>query len=271
MTTVKANRFILIASLLLAAALTGCSPSPEPGGRIENRESQSALDAILERGSIRVGTTGDYFLSFVDTETGERAGFEIDLVHQLAKDLDLEVEWIQTDWANLVNGIAAGKYDITGAASYNMGRARTAGYTDPVLDYGTIALTTQELVEQFSTWDDVNSPEVTVAVRQGTAFEDLSRVISPDAEVRSIASPATEFQELLSGKAQVALTSSIDAANLVNQYPELRIADLPARVRTPIGMLTPRGDHALINFLNTWIASKEYSGYLEELRTKWNL
>lgn len=260
--------------LVMVILMVGCTPSEggTQGGDSSAAGSRgSALDQILERGSIRVGTTGDYFLSFIDPETGERAGFEIELVQMLAEDLDIEVEWVQTDWANLISGIAAGKYDITGAASYNMGRARSAGYTNPVLDYGTVPLVLAARVGEFSTWEDVNSGGVTVAVRQGTSFEDLSRVIAPEAQITAIASPATEYQEVLTGKADLALTSSIDAANLVSQYPQLAIPDLPARVRTPIGMLTPRGDFTLINFLNTWIASQEYSGALEELRQRWNL
>jgi cyclohexadienyl dehydratase len=87
----------------------------------------SALDRILERGTIRVGTTGDFYMSFIDPETNERRGHDIDLVMKLAEDMEVEVEWVPTDWANLVSGIAAGKYDITTGASFNMGRAKTAG------------------------------------------------------------------------------------------------------------------------------------------------
>jgi cyclohexadienyl dehydratase len=210
-------------------------------------------------------------MSFIDPDTNERRGHDVDLVNKLAEDMGVTVEWVPTDWANLISGVAADKYDITTGASFNMGRAKTAGYTLPVIDVGTVPLVRAVDRNRFADWDDINSPEVVTAARLGTVFEDQARMLVPDSDLRLISQPATEYQEVLSGKADVAVTSLFDAANLVGQFPELAIADVTPAARNAIGLLAARDDQELINYINVWIQMQERNGYFDELRDKWNL
>ncbi len=256
--------------ILLAYAFLIIACAADPDGDSVSSEG-SSLDRILADGVIRVGTTGDYYMSFIDSESGERSGHDIDVVSKLAADMGVEVEWVPTDWANLLSGIVAGKYDITTGASFNMGRAKTAGYTLPIIGVGTVPLVLAENVARYSDWDDVNDPSVIVAARLGTVFEDQARALVPSADLRLISSPATEYQEILAGKADVAVTSLFDATNLVGQYPELAIAPVTPAAQNVIGMLTPRDDQELINYINVWITMQERNGFLEETRRKWNL
>ncbi|MGI9256915.1 MAG: transporter substrate-binding domain-containing protein [Salinispira sp.] len=262
--------------ILLACAflIIACAADPDGGsGSAEGSMSSksSSLDRILADGVIRVGTTGDYYMSFIDSESGERGGHDIDVVSKLAADMGVEVEWVPTDWANLLSGIVADKYDITTSASFNMGRAKTAGYTLPIIGVGTVPLVLAENAARYSDWDDVNDPSVIVAARLGTVFEDQARALVPSADLRLISSPATEYQEVLAGKADVAITSLFDAANLVGQYSELAIAPVTPAAQNAIGILTPRDDQELINYINVWITMQERNGFFEETRRKWNL
>lgn len=94
--------------------------------------AQSRLQEILDKGVLRVGTTGDWNpMTMKDPATNSYRGFDIDVTTELAKDLGVKVEYVATDWKTLVNGITANKYDITGSASLNMSRAKVAGYSQP--------------------------------------------------------------------------------------------------------------------------------------------
>ena len=80
--------------------------------------AESTLNKILSSGVLKAGTTGDFPpFSKRDTATNEYEGFDIDVLKELAKDMDVEIEFVPTDWKTLVNGIVAGNYDITGSAS----------------------------------------------------------------------------------------------------------------------------------------------------------
>ncbi len=257
----------VIALLFAVSCSSGSNGSDNSGG---NKE-RSALQVILERGTIRVGTTGDFNpMSFKDSSTGEYAGYDIDLVKQLASDMGVEVEWVATDWKNLVTGIASGKYDITTGASYNMGRARTAGYTLPVVDVGTVPLTLKKNAGRFSGWDSINKKGVKVAATLGTVFEEQARNLFPDAEIRTVEAPARDYQELLAGRADISVTSNIEASQLIKTYKELAIADVDGpRYGNVIGLLVPQDDEVLKNYIDVWIMMKEKSGFIQSLKDKW--
>ena len=255
----------------LAALLAFLVSCAQVDGDGQASVQASSLDNILEAGVIRIGTTGDFYMSFIDPDTGERRGYDIDVVTKLAADMGVEIDWVSTDWANLLSGIAADKYDITTGASFNMGRAKTAGYTLPIINVGTVPLVRTENISRYASWDDMNRATVKVAARLGTVFEDQAKALVPNASLSLISSPATEYQEVLAGKADVAVTSLFDAANLVGQYAELAIVPVTPAARNAIGLLTPRDDQELINYLNVWIRIQDRNGFFEETRKKWNL
>lgn len=266
------HRYVFLV-LIVVAILAACSEPAADGADTATAApaGTNSLQEILERGVLRVGTTGDFFMSFIDPETGERGGYDIELTTQLAADMGVEIEYVSTDWPSLVSGLAAGRYDITTGASYNPGRARTASYTQPIARVGTVAVIRRADANRFSDWDAINDPGVTVAVRQGSVFQDQAQGITPEAQIRAVAAPATEYQEVLAGRADVAVTSLFDAASLVSDQPSLQIAPVEPRNTNFIGILVPQGHHELRTFIDAWIRAKEYSGFIDGLTEKWNL
>ena len=239
-------------------------------GSVFAQSGESGLQRILESGVIRVGTTGDFRpMSYKDPRTGKYEGFDIELVERLAADIGVKVEWVATDWRNLVSGIAAGKYDITTGASYNMGRAKSAGYTLPVVEVGTVPVIQKRDAAKYRTWEDIDVRGTTVVVTLGTVFEDQVRTMFSQATIKAVESPARDFQEVLSGRANVAITSNIEAANLVAAYPNLAIVPVAPKNSNGIGLLVAQNDQILINYINVWVTMRIYDGYLEQLKRKW--
>ena len=102
--------------------------------------AQSTLDKILQSGTLKVGTTGDFpGWSFKNTTTNEYEGFDIDVAKTLAADMGVEIEFVPTDWKNLVSGVVANKYYMTSSASITTKRAMQAGYSVSYYGTGTVA------------------------------------------------------------------------------------------------------------------------------------
>ena len=267
--------FLIAVAVLLVMLLASCADTAistgDAGVARQGPAASSSLQRILERGVLRVGTTGDFFMSFIDPETGNRGGYDIELTTKLAEDMGVQIEYVSTDWPSLVSGLAAGRYDITTGASFNPGRARTASYTIPIARVGTVAVIRREDAGRLNSWDAMNNPDVRVATRQGSVFEDHARVITPNATIAAVASPATEYQEVLARRADVAITSLFDAASLVRDQQSLQIAGAEPRNTNFIGILVPQSQHELRAFIDAWIRAQESSGYIDELTERWNL
>ena len=233
---------------------------------------QSAIDRVLERGALRVGTTGDFQpMTYLDPETDEYQGYYIDIVRDFAADMGVEIEWVRTTWQDKVAGIAAGRFDIATGASYNMGRARQGAFTHPIAVVGTVPITLQENLDRFSSWQDMNQPDVTVAVTLGTTFDEQAQVFFPNAEIVRPDSGARDYQEIIAGRADVAITSNIEAGSLTDRFENFAIVPVEPRATVPNGMIVDRGDVEWLNYVNAWITMKEYAGYFEEKSQEYGL
>ncbi len=235
--------------------------------------AQSRLHDILDKGVLRVGTTGDWNpMTMKDPATNSYRGFDIDVTTELAKDLGVEVEFVATDWKTLVNGVTANKYDITGSASLNMSRAKVAGYSQPYFYLAFVPVVQKKDLEKFSDWSDFDKAEVKVAATLGTVQEKMVKEFFPSAEHIVIEAPARDFQELLAKRADVSVTSNVEAATLVDKFKQLAIVPVKEpRKPTPIAMLLPQDDQVWINYINHWVELKKTQGFFDRIAEKWGL
>ena len=234
-------------------------------------QAESRLQKILSEGVLRVGTTGDFNpMSIKDPKTRDYKGFDIDLVTQLAQDLKVELELIPTDWKTLVNGILANKYDMTTSASVTPARAMVAGYSDPYIYFGTVPMALAENAVKYNSWADIDQKGVTVAVTLGTSFESQAEAFFKEATIKKVENPAREYQEVLAGRADVSLTSNIEAASLQQTYNNISTINTDAPLTSaPGAFLVAQDDQVWINYLNHWIKKSQSNGMIEKNYNKW--
>ncbi|MEQ6204390.1 transporter substrate-binding domain-containing protein [Sulfitobacter sp. HNIBRBA2951] len=235
--------------------------------------AQSALNEILSEGVLKVGTTGDWNpMTVRDPATNSYVGYDIDIMTQLAADLGVELEMVPTDWKTLVNGVVAGNYHMTGSASISPARLKAAGYSNSYIAVEMFPFTTDDKVGNFSGWDSINKADVKVATTLGTSFEKMVKEWFPDAEIVVVEAPARGFQEVLSGRADVFVTSNIEGSTLLEKFPNVRQVEVSTpRAPTPIAMLLPQTDQVWINYVNSWIELKKTQGFFEQTALKWGL
>ena len=238
-----------------------------------NLLAESRLHKILKTNELRVGTTGDWNpMTMKDPATNEYKGFEIDIVKELAKDMEVTLIFVPTEWKTLVTGIVANKYDISTSASLSAKRALSTGYTNSYFKLATVPLTLKKNLSKFQEWEDINQSNVKVAVTLGTTQEQQAKLIFPKAILNVIESPARDFQEVLAGRSEVHITSNIEAATLVEQYPEMSIVPVSEpKFPTPLAWLTPQDDQIWINYLNHWIEIKKSQGFFSLMMKKYKL
>ena len=255
------------AAIAIAALVTAT------GFSANAQAADSVLDDILSSGKLKFGTTGDWDpMSLKDIATNKYKGYDIDVATELAKDLDVELEFVATDWKTLVQGVTAGLYHMTGSASVSPGRAKAAGYTQSYFSLATVPLTLKKNADRFKDWEDFNKEGISVAATLGTTQETQVKQFFPNATHKIVEAPARDFQEVLAGRADGHITSNVEAYKLVEKYSQMMVVPVKeARARTPIAMLVPQADQVWINYLNTWIQLKKERGFFDELGKKWQL
>ena len=232
---------------------------------------ESRLQSILANGELRVGTTGDWNpMTMIDPNSKERTGFDIDIANALASDMGVKVVFVPTTWKTLVNGVVADKYDVTSSASLSPKRALVAGYSGSYFAVEDVPMMLKKNKGKYNSWEDLNNPSVTVAVTLGTVQEKRAEALFDNSKIIKVSSPARDYQEVLSGRADISMTSNLEAAKLVEQYPELMIVPVQkGKNPTPLAMLLPQSDQVWINYVNHWIILKTERGFFDQLKAKW--
>ncbi len=110
-------------------------------------------------------------------------------------------------------------------------------------------------------------PACGVAVSMGTVFNDQAKAHFPLATIVAVQSPATGFQEVLAGRADVTITSNVEASTLIKRFDQLAInvpgADM--RNKRPFAYVLPLDDVSWLNYVNTWVTLKRIEGYFAGL------
>ncbi len=115
----KFPSLLSIVLLVPALLLSACQAIPaSPSGSVS-----SLAEDVAARGTVRIGVRNDNPpLSFV-TEEGEWVGFDVDLAHAIAAQMDLEPELIVVDGTTRISFLQEGRVDMS-IASMNHTRKR---------------------------------------------------------------------------------------------------------------------------------------------------
>lgn len=235
--------------------------------------ADSVLTDILSKGVLKVGTTGDWNpMAIRDPATNSYKGYDIDIMTELAKDMGVKLEFVATDWKTLVNGIVGGNYHMTGSASISPKRMKVAGFSSSYIAVEILPFTTADKIDRFSGWDSINKPEVAVSATLGTTFEKQVKEWFPNAKIKIVESPALGHMEVISGRADVFVTSNIEGATLMEKFDTIKAIKVE-KARSPalIAMLLPQSDQVWINYVNNWIAIKKERGFFNTIAAKWKL
>jgi len=187
--------------------------------------------------------------------------------------MNLRIEFVATDWRTLTNAVNADQFDIVMAGtSISVARATAAAFTIPWGRTGFVPLVRRRDATRFASWDALNQRNVTIATSLGTTMEVFVQQALPNATMRRVESPARDWQELLGGRVDASVTSTIEAAFLTREYPDLVaiLRDQP-RNTLPMAFMARPDDAAFLRFLDTWVRLRQESGFFDELARKWGL
>lgn len=263
---------LLLSSVMLFACASESSVHNDADASNDEVDKTSRLHKIIDDQVIRVGTTGDYRpFTYLNPDTGEFEGFDIDAAKKLAEDLGVEVEFVQTSWPDLMDDLLDDKFDIgMGGITRTLERQKTAHMSQGYYDFGKSALIHQDNKDKFKSIEDLNKPDVKVGVNPGGTNFDYVEEHLTETEVIIIENNL-EIPEMVAEKeVDVMITETPEALLYAKEDSRL----YPAFVEEPLtnsqmGYIMHQGDPTFHNWIDLWIKEMELSGEFEKLEEKW--
>jgi polar amino acid transport system substrate-binding protein len=255
------NRIAWIAALiLLVFIMAACGPS----------EPTNELEAVQQAGKIVMGTSADYPPFEYYDDAGEMAGFDVDLMNEIAKRMGLEAEIVDMPFDSLIASVQEGKIDISVAAfNYTEERDKTVDFTDAYF-YAEDGF----LVEE-SFADEITAPEEAanyiVGVQTGATADSW---VTENLVEAGLMDEENLFRyermdqaalDVKNGRIDILMTDYIPALALAEQVGGLKVV-FHAEVSTgPVNIITPEGSTELTGELNKIIQDMLDDGFIEDL------
>jgi proton glutamate symport protein len=250
-----------------------------PAGLEAAATGPSDIEEIRRRGVLRACYLRDDFpSSFVNAE-GRLVGFDIELVHRIARTLDLSVEFLpvrgegKQDASRL---LAAGVCDLYASTmAISPRRLEAFTMTAPIYTSSVGLIVPDHARHAFRDWDGIRErgQSVRLAVPDNPEAIDFAQWLLPDAALVPITSLEDQRRMLETGAPGVDALGALseEGAAWALLYPQFSLAVPRPVVFTPQAIGVARGNESLVRVLDAWIAAETASGTIDRLYRYWLL
>ena len=238
---------LLVGIVGVAVLLTGCTGG---GGPDKIRVATDATWAPFE---------------YVDTETEEIVGFDIDLFDAIAERAGLDVEYVNVEWDALLAGMAQGTYDAAiSSITIKPDRLEKMNFSHPYFTAG-------QIIVILKSTTDITGPETlagkAVGVQAGTTGDDLATSIN-GTDVKRYDDIPLAFAALMADQIDAVICDTPVAYGYVDKYAVLLVLG-EVLTTEEYGIAVPKGEEELLEKINTALDELLDEGIIEELTTKW--
>lgn len=243
-------------ALMMLVAMPGMLVAPQ--ARAEN-----TLDKILKEKKIRVAIdVGNPPFGILD-KNGQPDGSDVAVARQMAKDMGVEIEFVQVPSTGRIPSLLAGRADVTVASiSVTTDRAKAVMYCNP---NGALSIV---IFGPKST--AIATPADLVGKRIG-----ITRATLEEATVPKMAPKGTNIvwfdeigatiQALLSGQVDAVAMTSFAGKTVADGNPEKQIETKLTVTTAFYAPIVRPGDFELRQWINTWIFLNNQNGTLAKI------
>ena len=232
------------------------------------------LEDIAARGTIRIGTTGDYIpMSYRNPQTGAYEGIDAELSQLIADSLGVKIEYVPTSWPTLTADTLARKFDIALCGiSRNYARAKTMAMSDAYGEgvFGKTILCRKSDAKKYQSLADIDKPEVRVMINPGGTNEKFAHANLKKAKLIVHQENADIPRQVAEGNADIMITETVEAARYIELNDKLAAPLMKAPfTRHSCGILMQKGDQEFLNYINFVLAELKMDGTLAKLEKKY--
>lgn len=229
-----------------------------------------AIDKIVKRGELIIGTSGDYPPFTVKAKDGKLMGLDVDLGMLIAEVMEVKAKTVQMPFAELLPALQAGKIDmIISAMTIVPKRNLKVAFVGPYFISGQSVMTTKMMAMSVENLNDINKPDFTLAVPGGTTSEMTAKNSVPKAQIKVAKDMNEAVKMLLDGKVKAVMSDTAACAVETIRYKDKKIVSTPPLTFEPIGIAIAENDPLFFNFVSNFLSGMRGSGDLEMLTNKW--
>lgn len=270
--------FFATLMILFLAILAACGNTADEqtnnGGKNEQETAreESAWDRIQEEGKIKVATSGTlYPTSYHDSETDELTGFEVEVVKEMARRLDLEVEFVEMAFDGMLTSINSGQVDIAANdISITPERKEKFSFSEPYKFSFASMIVRKDDLSGIKTIEDIKGKKA--AGEATTVYMDIARKYGAEEVIYDNATNEMYLRDVSAGRTDLIINDYYLQKLALEFFPELNITIHPdLKFGTPdegVGIIMKKDETELQENINKVIGEMLEDGTIRELSKK---
>src|ERR1700752_3839288 len=233
------------------AALASALASPASA----ETAADNTLDRIRSAKVMRIAVLpGELPYFNKDLVSGTWSGMCLEMANDIAKLLDVKLEYTESTYGNSILDLQSNKIDVGFALNPTPQRALVVDFCGAVFHHPFGAMLKKGM--EAKTWADINKPEVKIAVDVGSANEAVARRFAPNATIKSLKSRDEVMLEMSSGRVDCVVNALVLGLTAIAKNPNLGSYKILASPSVTIASGTAvrrEQDKRWPDFLSVWI------------------
>lgn len=261
-------------------AFSGCTstspsatatPTAVPNATATATPNQTAYNfTTLTPGVLSIATDASYApFENMNTSTNQVEGFDIDLMNQIAKELNLTVQYTNQPFDGIILSIQTHKYDASiSAFTINGERQKTIDFSDPYYENAGQALTVKTGQDTIKSLDDLKN--MTVGVQTGTVAQTGVANYTTEGKVKAYTLMPDVMSALKKGEVQVAAGDYSVMKPYVDQYPgDYQFSNTTLSGTEYFGIVVSKDNPGLTAAMNSALAKIKADGRYDAMYKVW--
>jgi polar amino acid transport system substrate-binding protein len=244
--------------------LAGCTPTDDK--KEAGAAPQSALQTVLQRGTLRVGDCLSFApFGFYDKDNNPD-GYDVDLAKALAKEMGVKLEMVNTTSANRIPNLQTNKVDVVFCNfTRNLDRAKEITFTNPYVVASEAMLVRKNSGIQ-SAHDMAGK---TIATVKGSTNGDEVRNLGIKVNIQEYDSSQAAILAVKQGQADAMIEDNNFLAYQAKLDPTLAVTNEALVPLEYNAFAVKQGDQVWANYLNEFLFEINASGDNATLYQKW--
>jgi polar amino acid transport system substrate-binding protein len=246
-----------VAAGILAGGIARAAPA---------RAAEDVLERIARTGILRIGAVpAQPPYSYRDAATGAWAGFMIDIARDLAAEHGARIAPVESTWGNAVLDVVSDKVDIFFGLAPTPQRALAVDFSKPLYENAFSLIARDGFAP--ARWQDLNAPQVRVALELGTVYDQNVATLCPLASVIRLKTNNDALMAVQAGRADCQILVVILALTTLARNPSLGhlIVPQPLFGSATGAIMAKAATPAWRDAVDAWITRRRAAGQLREV------
>jgi len=243
----------------------------EKGDSKEVVTEKNQLESIIKHGKLRVGYNRENLPFSYHNEKGDLVGFDVELMHELARELGVDLEFVPWTYDTLFEDLQQNKFDVAiGGLIVTPERLTKANFSEPYMNNTTAVVLEDYRRHKFKIWREIDEKLIArLGVVGENRAKDVKRIL-PNTDVELLETYREFFTDNPKGVDALVISAEAGSAWTII-YPSYSVVVPEPHVKAHAGLAMPLGDSDFGDFVDDWLELKKTSGFITTLYDKWIL